>query len=729
MEKEIKLDIFFDLYYIHLSMSLLLENVTLNGLVQGSALLWRTPVRVATTAAGTLASSFENGDTVDGVVLVTNDRILIKNQASPTENGIYIVQATGAPVRADDYQTGDSAGSTTIPVRAGTVNGASIYMCTNTGLQVIGTDPLTFSRSDVAGGTLDVARGGTGLSTLTSGRFLVGNGTSAVDLTKVAPSGVVVGTTDSQTLTNKTLSTGTVIDSTTLTLSGANNATFSLTALTAPRTYTFPDSSDTLATQTYVDNAIQGLDVKRSVRVATTVAGTLATSFENGDTVDGVVLATNDRILIKNQATASENGIYIVQASGAPVRADDADNSPVGEVTSGMFTFVEAGTANAGTGWVLTTSNPITLGVTNLAFGQFSSAGFITAGNGLSQTGNQFDVNVTANGGIVISSDNLQLDLAASAISGTLGTFNGGTGLGGATPFTASRFVTSSSTSALEVASKAVPTGVVVGDSDSQTLTNKTLTSPIINQILDSNGAVSIAFNPVASAINYVTLTNADTGNRPVLASAGSNTNIDLGFAAKGTGVFNFAGSAGTDATLRLREAGNTNYVDIKPPTLSANYSLTLPVDDGLVGQVLQTDGSGVLSWKSNNNVLIIPLFHGTAVTTNTATNVTTSGFTWQQSRYGTGGTYPLSTSAQFVYSYTSTAADRDLTVAVYNLTTSANLGAETIPAASILATGTRTVAFTPPTADAYIVLRIRKSASSGSVHTVRSAHMEFTAA
>lgn len=710
-------------------MSLLLENVTFSGLVSGTALLWRAPVKVATTAAGTLATDFENGDVLDGVGLVTNDRILIKNQASPIENGIYVVQATGAPVRADDYQAGDSAGSTIIPVLRGTVNGASIYMCTNTGLQIIGTDPLTFARSDVAGGILDVSRGGTGLSTLTSGRFLIGNSTSAVDLTKVAPTGVVVGTTDAQTLTNKTLSTGTSIDSTTLTLTGANNATFDLSGLTTARAYTFPDSSGTLATQTYVDNAIQGLDVKPSVRVATTVAGTLASDFEDGDTIDGVVLATGDRILIKNQAAGTENGIYVVQASGAPIRSTDADNTPAGEVTSGLFTFVEEGTVNGGTGWVLSTDNPITLGVTNLSFVQFSSAGIITAGNGLSQSGNQFDVNVTANGGIVIVADNLQLDLDATAINGTLGTFNGGTGLGGATPFTANRFVTSSSASALEVAAKVVPTGVVVGDTDSQTLTNKTLTSPIVNQILATNGAVALVFNPVATAVNYLTATNADAGNRPVLAAAGSDANIDLGFAAKGTGVFNFAGSAGTDAALRLREAGNVNYVDIKPPTLAANYTLTLPVDDGTTGQVLQTNGTGVLSWKSNNNVLIIPLFQGSAVTTNTATNVTTSGFTWQQSKYGTGGTYPLATTAQLVYSYTSTAADRDLTVTVYNLTTAANLGTETIPAASILATETRSLAFTPPTADAYIVLRVNKSANGGSTHTVRSAHMEFTAA
>src|SRR3954452_5091097 len=86
-----------------------------------------------------------------------------------------------------------------------------------------------------------------------------------------------------------------------------------------------PTSAQDAATKNYVDLAVQGINWKPSVRVATTAAGTLASSFANGSTVDGVTLATGDRILIKNQATASENGIYVVASSGAPTRAADAD--------------------------------------------------------------------------------------------------------------------------------------------------------------------------------------------------------------------------------------------------------------------------------------------------------------------------------------------------------------------------------------------------------------------
>ena len=136
---------------------------------------------------------------------------------------------------------------------------------------------------------------------------------------------------------------------------------------------TDPASAQDAATKAYVDNLLQGLDVKASVRAATTANGTLASAFQNGSVVDGVMLATGDRVLIKNQSTASQNGIYTVSASGAPTRATDADSSA--KVTSGMYCFVEEGTANGDTGWALTTNQAITLGSTSLAFTKFSGVG------------------------------------------------------------------------------------------------------------------------------------------------------------------------------------------------------------------------------------------------------------------------------------------------------------------------------------------------------------------
>lgn len=171
-----------------------------------------------------------------------------------------------------------------------------------------------------------------------------------------------------------------------------------------------PTADSDAVTKAYADALKNGLDLKDSVRAATTAAGTLATDFENGDLIDGVTLATGDRILIKNQATGSENGIYVVQATGAPVRALDADEDA--EVTGGMFTFVEEGTTLADTGWVLSTNNPITVDTTSLSFVQFSAAGQIVAGAGLTKTGNTLDVG--AGTGITVNADDVAIDFSTA---------------------------------------------------------------------------------------------------------------------------------------------------------------------------------------------------------------------------------------------------------------------------------------------------------------------------
>lgn len=149
-----------------------------------------------------------------------------------------------------------------------------------------------------------------------------------------------------------------------------------------------PTGPQDAATKAYVDASAQGLDIKESVLAATTANITLS----GAQTIDGVAVGAGDRVLVKDQTTASENGIYEA-AAGAWARAPDADTSA--DVTPGMFTFVEQGTANGDTGWVLTTDAPITLGTTALAFSQFSGGGDVTAGAGLTKTGQTIDVGGT----------------------------------------------------------------------------------------------------------------------------------------------------------------------------------------------------------------------------------------------------------------------------------------------------------------------------------------------
>jgi hypothetical protein len=181
-----------------------------------------------------------------------------------------------------------------------------------------------------------------------------------------------------------------------------------------------PTAAQDAATKAYVDATSQGLDVKASVKVATTANITLSGT----QTIDGVSLSAGERVLVKNQSAGEENGIYVV-AAGVWGRSPDADTSA--KVTSGMFTFVEEGTSNADSGWVLTTNGVIVLGTTPLAFAQFSGAGQIIAGNGLTKTGNTLDVGGTADR-ITVGTDTVDIAstyVGQSSIT-TLGTITTG---------------------------------------------------------------------------------------------------------------------------------------------------------------------------------------------------------------------------------------------------------------------------------------------------------------
>lgn len=163
---------------------------------------------------------------------------------------------------------------------------------------------------------------------------------------------------------------------------------------------TNPQDAVSLAQLTAVTS---GLDVKPSCRVASTGVITIATP---GATIDGVTMAVNDRVLVKDNASAA-NGIYVWNGAAVPMtRALDANSSA--EVTAGLFTFISEGTVNDNSGWYLTTNNPIVLDTTTLVFVQFSGAGQITAGNAITKTGNTLDV-ATDNVGIEVNADALRL--------------------------------------------------------------------------------------------------------------------------------------------------------------------------------------------------------------------------------------------------------------------------------------------------------------------------------
>jgi len=279
-----------------------------------------------------------------------------------------------------------------------------------------------------------------------------------------------------------------------------------------------PTQSSDLATKAYVDSLSNGLDVKASVRAATTANITLS----NTQTVDGVALSVGDRVLVKNQSTGSQNGIYVV-ASSSWTRAADFDNSPDVEVSPGTFFFVEEGTTQADNGYVVSNDTAITIGTTAITFSQFSGAGQITAGAGLTKSGNTLDVVGTADR-ITVNTDSV--DIASTYVGqstittlGTIGTGTwqgtvigatyGGTGvnngsstitLGGS--FTHTGAHTLGLTTTANTSVTLPTTGTLATLAGTESLSNKTITSSSFSgTTIAGSGAITFTSATDASAI------------------------------------------------------------------------------------------------------------------------------------------------------------------------------------------------------------------------------------
>lgn len=336
----------------------------------------------------------------------------------------------------------------------------------------------------------------TGNQTITFTGDATGSGTTSVTLT-LANSGITAGTYTKVTVDAKGRATsGTTLSATDIpTLTAAKISDFDtqvrtnrLDQLTAPTAsvslnsqkitnLATPTADTDAATKAYVDASRSGLDVKASCRAATSTNITLSGT----QTIDGVVLVAGDRVLVKDQTTASANGIYVV-AAGAWSRSTDADTDA--EVHAGMFTFIEEGTLYADSGWVLSTNNPIVVGSTSLTFAQFSGAGQITAGAGLTKTGNTIDAVGTANR-ITVNADSI--DIASTYVGqtsittlGTIGTgtWNGST-IGVAYGGTGQTAYTNGQ--------------LLIGNSATSSLSKATLTAGSGVSITNGNGSITIA--------------------------------------------------------------------------------------------------------------------------------------------------------------------------------------------------------------------------------------------
>ena len=337
---------------------------------------------------------------------------------------------------------------------------------------------------------------------------------------------------------------------------------------------TDPSGPQDAATKAYVDSVANGLDVKESVRVATTAA--LATStYHNGNgtitangngalAIDGVTLTSGDRVLIKNQASAVQNGIYTVTTTGSAsavfvlTRGPDADTAA--ELTGGTFFFVEEGTTNAENGYVATHNGTPTLGTTNIAFAQFSGAGQITAGAALSKSGNTLTVEVD-DSSIEVSGDALQIK-ASGVGTNQIADLGVTTGKINNLAVTAGKLATTLNLSGKTIT---LPTSFTT-NTGTQTLTNKTINGPdntltnIANTAL-SNSTVTVTGDTGTQAIDFGDTLTVTGGEGIDTSQSGDTLTIAAELATssnKGVASFstdNFAVSTGV-VTVTIIDGG-----------------------------------------------------------------------------------------------------------------------------------------------------------------------------
>ena len=362
-----------------------------------------------------------------GKVCISSDLLIAGDDLyMATNTSGYILVADGTnynPVAISGDVTISSAGAITIA--AGAVENSMLANCTISygGIQLVlgGTDATpAFDLSDATAYVGDSALVTVG--TIASGTW---QGTAIA-------TGYIAGTLTSKTLSDPVL-TGTISGN--AFLDEDNMASDSATKVASQQSI-----------KAYVDSVASGLDVKCSSHAATTAC--LTSAYSNGSSgvgatltnagtqaalsLDGQAMVSAERVLIKDQTAACHNGIYTVTTVGdgstnwVITRATDFDSST--EVTSGLFTFIETGTTNADSGWVMTTDGTVTIGTTAINWSQFSGAGQITAGAGLTKSANTLAVGAGSN--ITVNADDVALSttitgltaLTATTLTGTLAT-------------------------------------------------------------------------------------------------------------------------------------------------------------------------------------------------------------------------------------------------------------------------------------------------------------------
>lgn len=417
------------------------RNLTLSGDADASFVAFDGSANGAATitfaASGVTAGTYGSATTIPVLVVDAKGRITSATTSSITVgNGALTLGIGSAAATANSITIGTGTGFTantgsviTYDIKVGpALTNLATFMTTATAGFIKRTAQDTYN--------IDT---NTYLTAEADTLFTVTNRGAITSIKSTFSGGLIVNTIEA-TGTNASI---------TLTPTGTGTVDVASKRITSVAT---PSASTDAANKAYVDAVKTGLNVKDAAKVATTA--TLTVTYSNGTSgvnatltnantqavlvIDGITLAVDDRVLVKDQAAALQNGIYTVTNIGSVstnwvlTRATDFDNNPAGEIAGGDFVFVQEGTAQADNGYVVTSNGTITVGTSTIDFVQFSGAGQITAGAGLTKTGNTLNVGGTADR-VTVNADSI--DIASTYVGQTsittLGTITTGTIDGG----------------------------------------------------------------------------------------------------------------------------------------------------------------------------------------------------------------------------------------------------------------------------------------------------------
>ena len=446
-----------------------------------------TPILIYSSTTASQAPSAAN---------LTNSSSGSELAINVTDGKLYYKDNTNA-VQVIASKSAAAGTFSSVTISGGTINGTTIGGTTSAAgafTTLSSTDLATLNSLSVGGLT----------------GYLYANGASAATASTTIPTTSLSGTITNAQLDNSSVTIG----STSISL---GNTSLTLAGLTSVAVTQDPTSALQLATKQYVDNSVQGIQNKYEVQVATTANITLS----GLQTIDGYTTVAGDYVLVKNQSTQANNGIYVASASTWSRASFMSTWSQV----VGSFSFVQNGTTQANTGWVAIVPETGTIGVTAITFTQFSGAGTYTAGTGLTLTGTQFSITNTG----------------VTAASYTLGNFTvnaqGQLTAASSTSTTGSGNVVLATSPTLVTPNLGTPT-TLVGTNITGTASSLSIGGNATTATTATN-ATNVAISAGAATTNYITFVTGTSGNLPNLINSSftynSSTNAITGGIAGGT--------------------------------------------------------------------------------------------------------------------------------------------------------------------------------------------------